>query len=101
VVDDCGGRPISVVHFATKVDKVTSQGAFVFAEDGVDFYQTIEEAARSIEAVDVEDGVYEAFFTRAGEPLRPEILDEIKVDLRPSGIAVHVNSPLMMWIVSL
>jgi hypothetical protein len=63
------------------------RGAFVFADDGVDFFQTVEEASGYVEAIDVHNREYEAFFALTGEPLRPEILDGIKVQLRPSGIA--------------
>ena len=58
---------------------VRDPGAFVFAADGVTFFRTVEEAAGSVEAVDVENGEYEAFVSLTGEPLRPEILDEINV----------------------
>lgn len=62
------------------------EGAFVFAEDGVDFFATVDSAASYMEAVDVEDGVYEAFFTPRGERLEPRVLDEEKVALDRSSV---------------
>lgn len=61
------------------------RGAFVFAEDGVQFFSTIAEAAAYVEAVDVEDGVYEAFISLEGERLVPQALDETFIRLDPSG----------------
>jgi hypothetical protein len=64
---------------------MTIQGVFVFTEDGVDFFPTVDDADAYLEAMDVEDGVYEAFFTVDGERLVPHALDEIRVHLEPSG----------------
>jgi hypothetical protein len=63
------------------------RGAFVFADDGVHFFLTVDEAAGSVEAIDVKNGEYEAIFTLTGEQLQPEILNEFTVALRPFGVA--------------
>ena len=63
----------------------SDRGAFVFAADGVAFFMTIDEAARSLEQIDVENGEYEAFFALTGERLLPEFPDQIKVQLVSAG----------------
>jgi hypothetical protein len=64
---------------------VDDQGVFVFAEDGVEFFPTVAEAAAYVEAVDVESGVYEAFISLDGERLLPRPVDETSVGLERSG----------------
>jgi hypothetical protein len=39
---------------------MTDRGVFVFAEDGIQFFATVEEAAAYVEAVDMNYGAYEA-----------------------------------------
>jgi hypothetical protein len=64
---------------------MNDQGVFVFAEDGVQFFPTVAEAAAYVEVVDVEDGVYEAFISLDGERLLPRPVDENSVRLERSG----------------
>jgi hypothetical protein len=51
---------------------VAVQGVFVFAEDGVEYFPSVKDAAAYVEAIDGENGVYEAFFTVDGERLVPQ-----------------------------
>jgi hypothetical protein len=60
-------------------------GVFVFADDGVSYFQTAEEAAGWVEAIDVEAGEYKAFIRLDGERLEPRILDPSTVLLEESG----------------
>lgn len=62
-----------------------SSGVFVFADDGVQFFRSIDEAAGWVEAIDVEAGVYEAFVGLDGERLLPRVVEEFQVVLEPSG----------------
>lgn len=64
---------------------MNDQGAFVFAEDGVDFFPTVAEAAAYVEAVDLDNGVYEAFIRLDGGSLMPRPVDETNVHLECSG----------------
>jgi len=68
-------------------------GVFVFADDGVSFFQTTEEAAGWVEAIDIEAGVYKAFIRLDGERLEPRILDQSRVLLEASG---HRDSELLV-----
>jgi hypothetical protein len=60
-------------------------GVFVFADDGLSYFQTAEEAAGWVEAIDVEAGEYKAFIRLDGERLEPRILDPSTVLLEESG----------------
>lgn len=65
---------------------MTNEGVFMFAEDGLQFFPTVEDAAGYMEWVDVESGdVYEALFTVDGERLVPQPKDVYMVRLEPSG----------------
>lgn len=64
---------------------MASSGVFVFADDGVEFLQSIDEAAAYVEAIDVEAGVYEAFICLDGQRLLPRVVEEFRVVLEPSG----------------
>ncbi len=58
----------------------------MFADDGVDFFRSIAGAAGHLEAIDVENGEYEAFFTPGRERLLAQVLDDRHVALTPSGV---------------
>jgi hypothetical protein len=65
-----------------------SQGILVIGSDGeVMAFRDAVAAASYVEAVDVRDGEYEAFFTIAGDVLHPSIRpdDEIWVELIATG----------------
>ena len=64
---------------------MASSGVFVFADDGVQFFRNVDEAAGYVEAIDVEAGVYEAFVRLDGERLLPRVVDQFRVVLEPSG----------------
>jgi hypothetical protein len=57
---------------------------FVFADDGLNVFRDIGAVLDDVEAPDVEDGVYEAIFTVAGEVIEAETSDR-DVALRPTG----------------
>jgi hypothetical protein len=61
------------------------EGVFMFADDGVSYYPSAEDAAVDMEWVDVEGGAYEAMFTVRAERLVPHPLDKYMVRLEPSG----------------
>lgn len=73
--------------------EVASSGVFVFADDGVSFFLTAEEAAASVEAIDIEAGEYKAFIRLDGETLEPRILDHSQVLLDASG---HRDTELLV-----
>lgn len=59
---------------------------FVVTRDGdIDAFESIELAASYVEGYDVKDGEYDLFCTVDGERLEPWLLDEVRVDLRPTG----------------
>ena len=65
---------------------MTYRGVFVFADDGLQFFPTQEDAAGYMEWVDMEAGnVYEALFTVEGERLVPRQLDVHRARLQPTS----------------
>lgn len=48
-------------------------GALVFGDDGLHVFRSVAEAAGCVEAIDVEAGEYEAFFTTGGQRLTPHV----------------------------
>jgi len=65
---------------------MSDKGVFMFADDGLKFFSTAEDAAADMEWVDVEGGgVYEALFIVGGERLVPHPLNDYLVRLDPSG----------------
>ena len=70
---------------ASGISNDALEPTFVFTKDGdVQLFTSVEEAARSVEAVDVMDGEYAAFFAVDGERLHPEV-DGRRVRLRRTG----------------
>jgi hypothetical protein len=65
---------------------MTGEGVFMFADDGLSLFPSVEDAAGYMEWVDVENGdIYEALFTVEGERLLPHQLNEYGVPLERSG----------------
>jgi hypothetical protein len=84
VRDSCGG--LGADRFAgSHTVAMDGLGVFVFADDGVSFFRSAEEAAGWVEAIDVDAGEYQAFIRLDGERLVPHVLDQAKVVLEASG----------------
>jgi len=64
---------------------MTDERVFMFADDGLTLFPSVEDAAAHMEWVDVEDGIYEALFTVRGERLLPQPHENHLVRLEPSG----------------
>ena len=58
---------------------------FVFADGGVQFFESAQEAAQWVEAIDVEAGEYSAFVRLDAELLDARIVDQTRVILEASG----------------
>lgn len=64
---------------------MTDERVFIFADDGLSLFPSVEDAAAYMEWIDVEDGVYEALFTVRGERLVPHPREKHLVRLEASG----------------
>ena len=64
---------------------MSDERVFMFADDGLSLFPSVQDAAAYMEWVDVEDGVYEALFTVHAERLEPHPREKYMVRLEPSG----------------
>lgn len=62
------------------------RATFVVARHGdIEAFESIERAAQEVEGYDVEADEYALFCTEDGERLQPRLLDQVRVELSPTG----------------